>query len=82
MTGYELIAYILKNNYEDKEIFKDGRLIGYISVGEAAEKFNVGVATIKVWIDTDILSSIKLGDEYFIPERSEDPRINRKEVVK
>lgn len=49
MTGRALIIYILENNLENKEIFKDGKIVGFISVSEAASKFNVGVGTVKTW---------------------------------
>ena len=51
MTGKELILYILENNLEDSEIFKDGRFLDFLTVSEAAVKFNVGEATVKTWLD-------------------------------
>ena len=45
VTGRDLILYILSNNLEDEEVFKDGKLIGFLTAWEAAEKMNVGIAT-------------------------------------
>jgi hypothetical protein len=44
MTGRDLIVYILQNNLENEPVFKDGKFIGFMTEGEAAEKFDVGVA--------------------------------------
>lgn len=67
MTGRDLIIYILKNNLEDEEVFKDGKLIGFVSVEEAALKFNVGVQTVKYWAALNWISNIKIGEEIYIP---------------
>lgn len=48
MTGRDLILYILTNGLEDKPIYEDGKILGFLTATEAAEKFNVGLATIKV----------------------------------
>lgn len=71
MTGRDLIIYILKNNLEDEEIFKDGKFIGFMSVEEAAVKFNVGVATIHLWFDMGYLNGVKLYDEILILKNAE-----------
>lgn len=60
MTGRDLIIYILKYGLEDK------RILDLITVEEAALKYNVGTATIKLWYKLNILSGIKLGDELYI----------------
>lgn len=67
MTGRDLIIYILKNNLEDEEVFKDGKLLGYLNVDEAALKFGVGPATIKVWYTLGVLKGIEIGGEIYIP---------------
>lgn len=67
MTGRDLIIYILSNNLEDKDIFEDGKLIGFITVGEAAERMNVGVATVYVWIRQKRILGLFIGDEVYIP---------------
>lgn len=67
MTGRELIVYILENNLEDEPVFKDGKFIGFVTVAEAAEKMDVGVATICAWVMQGRLSGEKVGDYLFIP---------------
>ena len=68
MTGRDLIIYILKNNLEDKPVFENGRLLGFMREVEAAVKFEVGIATIKAWVEMGILHGIKIGNEIYIPE--------------
>ena len=51
MTGRDLIIYILQNNLEDEEIFKDGKFIGFVTLNEAAVRLNVGVETVKASIE-------------------------------
>lgn len=67
MTGKELIIYILANNLEDEPAFKDGKLIGFLTTVEAAEKMNVGVATIRAWIDRDWVDCVVINDTIYIP---------------
>ncbi len=68
MSGKELILYILLNDLEDEQIDKDGKLLGFITVEEAAIKHNVGTATVKAWIDLGRLPSITIGDTILVPE--------------
>lgn len=70
MTGRDLIIYILQNNLEDKPIFKDGKLLGFMTVSEAALNFNVGTSTIMAWIQLGVLKSIKIEDKYYIPAKA------------
>ena len=74
MLGRDLIIYILNNNLEDKPVFEDGRLLGFMTEMEAAVKFDVTSATIRVWIGMGHLESIKIGDTIYIPGNAEDPR--------
>lgn len=67
MTGRELIIYILQNNLEDEPIFKDGKLTGFMTVGETAEKFDVGAATILTWLNLGYMDCVVLGDMIYIP---------------
>lgn len=67
MTCRDLIIYILSNKLEDEPIFKDGRFIGFLTAGEAAEKLNVGVSTIWVWVAQGKLNGIRIGDTVYIP---------------
>ena len=69
MTGRDLIVYILKNNLEDEDILKDGKLVGYITADEVAKTFDVGMETVKVWIDQGMIDGvIKLNSRFLIPE--------------
>lgn len=67
MTGRELIVYILENHLEDEEIFKDGKILGYMSIDEAALKYKVGPETIKLWYALEFIPGIKIGEEIYIP---------------
>ena len=66
MTGKELILYILQNNLEDRPVFQNGRFLDYLTVSEAAEKFDVGTATIRVWLELNTIEGVKIGDQVFI----------------
>lgn len=74
MTGKELIIYILQNNLEDEEIIKDGKIIGLISVEEAAMKFGVGRYTILTWYAQGKIKGIMVGNSLFFRADAEDPR--------
>ena len=67
MTGRDLIVYIMTNHLEDKPVFKDGALIGFESEDKFAVKMNVGVPTVRAWIDLGMINSIKIGDVNYIP---------------
>ena len=67
MTGRDLIIYIMANHLENEPIFKDGRIVGFITVAEAAVKFDVGTSTIRTWCERGKLKSIKIFGEVFIP---------------
>ena len=71
MIGRELIIYILANGLEDEPIYEDGKILGFITATEAAEKFNVGLATIKVWINEGTLDGIRIGEELYIPANAD-----------
>lgn len=71
MNGRELILYILANGLEDEPVFENGRLLGFMTIGEAAVKFNVGTATIRAWINQGMLQGIKIGEELYIPANTD-----------
>lgn len=79
MTGKELILYILNNNLENEEVFKDGKIMGYITVEEAAAKFNVGVHTVYTWISRGCVDYILIGFKCFISDNCEVGGINEYE---
>lgn len=67
MTGRDLIVYILENGLENEPVFKDGKLIGFVTAGEAAEKMNVGIETIFVLLKLQRLKGISIGNVVYIP---------------
>lgn len=74
MTGKELILYILQNNLEDTVVLNGTSFIGFMTVDEAAVKFNVGPATIKEWYDCRMLEGVKIGDSLYFRKDVVDPR--------
>lgn len=74
MTARELIVYILSNGLENEPVCKNGKLIGFMTPEEAATKFGVGVATINIWFDLDMLDGIDIGGNLYIPCGAKDPR--------
>lgn len=72
MTGRDLIIYIMQNGLEDKPVFEDGTFLGFMTEQQFAEKMNVGVATVEVWIELGFISNvIRIGDMTFIPTPKE-----------
>lgn len=67
MTGRELIVYILTNGLEDEPVIKDGRFIGFITMGDVATKMGVGIATVGTWIFQGRLKCVMIGGVPFIP---------------
>lgn len=74
MTGRDLIIYILANCLEDANIFEDGKLLGFETEGAFAERMNVGVATVQVWISTGVIKAVRIGDVNYIPANSFVPK--------
>lgn len=75
LTAKEWIVYILQNELEDEPMFKDGKLLGFMTIVEAAAKFDVGIATVRVWINEEKLPAFQLGNETFIPALCERPSV-------
>ena len=73
MTGRDLVLYIVKNRLEDEEIFKNGRLLGFLSVNEVAARESVGVHTVYTWISQSKLDHVIIGDTIFIPVDYQKP---------
>ena len=82
MTGRDLIIYILSNGLENEPFVKDGKLMGFMTVEEAASKMNVGVATIHAWVYQQRLCFVTIGDAIYIPATAISPleNTNTKEV--
>ena len=76
MTGRDLIIYILRNNLEDEFVFKDGKFIGFITVGLAAAKMSVGDATIYAWITQGLLNCVVIGGTIYIPADFTIPKVS------
>ena len=73
MTGLDLVIYILENDLLNKHVYENGSLIGFMTADEAAAKFNVGSATIRVWVDKGMLDGIEIGDKIYIPANATHP---------
>ena len=67
MTGKDLIIYIMSHKLEDEPIYKDGSLVGFDTEDKFAEKMNVGVSTVRAWIDLGMVNSIRIGNVNYIP---------------
>lgn len=69
MTGRELVVFILQNKLEDKVI------LDLMSETEAAAKFDVGVATIRVWYEYGyITGGLDIGGVLYLLKDIPDPR--------
>lgn len=82
MTGKELIIYILKNNLENEDIFKDGVPIGFMSVSEAALKFKVTASTISLWYGMGMINGVDIGGTLYIPVDAVKKVLNQNEYYK
>lgn len=65
MTGKELIIYILSNDLEGKSMTEILSTC-IIPIENYAAKKNTGVATVKVWIDLELIDSITIKDQIYI----------------
>lgn len=75
MTGKELILYILENDLENEDVIKDGVFIWLMDEKEAAVKFGVGVAAIRLWYIYGLLDGAKIGDHLYFLRNVKDPRV-------
>lgn len=66
MKGRDLIIYILEHGLEDEPIYKDGSFIGYIPASKAAEKMEVGLATVYMWVSQGRMDHIVVGESIFV----------------
>ena len=78
MTGKELILYILQNNLENTIVLQDGFFVGFMSEGEAAVRFNVGIGTIRAWYFSGMIKGTQIGDSLYFLKDVADPRITLK----
>lgn len=70
-----MIIYVLQNNLEDKPVFENGKICGFMTISEAATKFEVGEGTVNMWINLGWLNTITVGDTKFIPAISARPYV-------
>lgn len=66
MTGKELVLYILQNNLEDEQISFENGFLDFITVNDAAAKYEVGPETVKIWFALKIIDGIQIGNEIYI----------------
>lgn len=73
MTGRDLIIYIIQNGLEDKPVYENGKILGFMNEFEAAVKFGVTVATIRTWIALNMLDGVAIGSVFYIPAHAKNP---------
>lgn len=73
MTGRELIVYIMENGLENEPVFKNGTFVGFMTVTQAAEKMDVGLATIFAWHTMGKLDGMLLRGGIYIPVNAKSP---------
>ena len=71
MTGRDIILYILENALEDDPVVRNGKLIGFLTIEEAAQKMGVGTATILTLMRLGNLEGVEIGNVTFIPANFE-----------
>lgn len=67
MTGRDLVVYILTNKLEDKPIFHNGKLMGFMTVDELAAQLGVGKATVYAMVSMNRIDYICIGDTVLFP---------------
>ena len=75
MTGRDLIVYILENGLEDEPIVKDGAIIGFMSVSQAAVKWDVGEATVETWAKIGWIAHMIFEGKILIPITAMRPQL-------
>ena len=74
MKGKDLIIYILQNELEDEDIVdENGVIMGFMTIEDAAVKYDVGVATVRVWINQGLIKGIRISENILIPVNEERP---------
>lgn len=66
MTGRDLIIYILENNLENEQFYQNHNLLYFLSIEEEALKFNVGINTVKAWLDLDLITGVKIREKIYV----------------
>lgn len=78
MTGRDLIIYILSNGLENEPVIQNGSILGFMTVAEAAEKMNVGFASIFAMIDLNVIDGMKIGNMWFVSSNSIQEVLDKK----
>ena len=52
---------------------QNGRIVGYITSKELAEKLGVTMSAIRIWVHRKKLEALKVGDELWFKEDTEYP---------
>ena len=73
MTCRELIIYILQNNLEDEPVIKNGSFVGFLNEVQVAEKFGVGVETVRIWAKLNMIPHANVDHRWLIPANVESP---------
>lgn len=75
MTGRDFIIYIMENGLENQEV---GTMIfntpAFLSITEAAKKFNVGESTIRAWVKYGNLKAFVVNGKLRIPSNAKVER--------
>lgn len=71
MTNRDWILYIIQNGLEDKPMFENGKLAGFVSPLEFASKYGVGEACVIAWVELGYVDALIIHDEIFIPCNAE-----------
>lgn len=66
MTGREAIFLILENRLEDDELLDDTEIKVLIPVEKAAEKYGVGVETMRVYWVLNKVDGLVINDKLYI----------------
>ncbi|MBQ0089526.1 MAG: helix-turn-helix domain-containing protein [Prevotellaceae bacterium] len=81
MTCRELMLIVLANHLEDEPLYSDnGILIGFMTVEDAAKRFNVDESTVLFWINNDLMEGIKSNGNVIVPVNAVDPRERTKTI--
>lgn len=80
MTGKDLIMYILENNLENEPFIQNGKLVGFLTLEEAAVKFGVGTTTVSVWYKLGAIEGFNVGGNIYIFANAE-PKINKEDQI-
>lgn len=84
MNGRELIIYILENGLENENVTSVEFLRFLPTIEKVAVMFNVGVATVRVWIESGKLDAFEINGQVYITMNSLDAfaeKMGRMEVA-